>query len=107
MALMMIFSKRNEKQYVKMATKSGHDCYQTDNIYQFLRIAKEAKPDMVVMRFSKRFNMNRELMDEIRQSLCDENVCPPIYLNVPDDFDGEVFFKNMDFAKEDVQKYLN
>ena len=71
---------------------------------------------MVMMNFSKRFNINTELMAELKKSLCDENTCPPIYLNAPQDFEGEIFFKDfknidsitiLETMRENSQKYLN
>jgi len=107
MALMMIYSSKKEKQYIHLAEKSGFDCYQTDNIYQFLRYAKEAKPDVVMIRFSKKFNVSRELMEDVKKSVCGEDICPPIYLNMPEDFEGEKFFQSVNFEKEDIKKYLH
>jgi len=107
MALMMIFSNKKEKQYRVLGENMGFDCFQTDNIYQFLKYAKEAKPDVVMMKFPKKFYVSQELMEELKRSLCKENICPPIYLNISNHFEGEIFFQNIEFVKEDVQKYLH
>ena len=100
MALMMIFSNETQNKYQEKALRMGLDYYQTDNIYQFLRYAKEAKPDIVLMRFEKNFNSNSAIISEVKKALCENDICPQIYLNKPDDFEGEDFFENIDFESD-------
>lgn len=104
--MMMIFSKKEEHVLKEEAERLGMGCFQTDNIYYFLRVAKEVKPEIVLMNFEKDFNNDPKIMTEIKGALCENGVCPKIYLNKPEDFEGEEFFENVDFEKEDVQKYL-
>ncbi len=99
--MMMIFSNDDDK------SKFGFDCYQTDNIYQFLLIAKEVRPDVVVMKFTDEFQTDEEILSKIKEALCKDEVCPKIYMNMPENFEGERFFENVDFEKEDIKKYLN
>ena len=101
MALMMIFSTDSEEKYKAEAMRLGFDYYQTDNIYQFLRYAKEAKPDVAVLNFKDDFNNDYQMMNEIYGSLCEKNICPKIYLNQPQDFSGNIFFENVDFKEDD------
>lgn len=104
MALMMVFSSDKEQKYRPQAMELGLDYYQTDNIYCFLRYAKEAKPDVVMMHFDADFNNSSEVMGQIKNNLCEQNVCPPIYLNKPEDFEGDEFF--YDTNKGDVSAFL-
>lgn len=97
MALMMVFSSTPKERYRAEAYRLGFDFYQTDNIYQFLRYAKEAEPALVVMQFQDGFNNDDFMMYEIKKALCKNNVCPRILLNQPIDFSGEVFFENTNF----------
>lgn len=107
MALMMIFSNKHEQDCINWANRSGLKYYQTDNIYRFLQYAKEVKPDIVLMRFEENFNNDAYTMNEIKKTLCPNNICPRIYLNKPDHFEGDLFFVDIRFEKEDIQKYLN
>lgn len=107
MALLMIFSSQNNEKLKNEAVRLGFEWYQTDNIYRFLRYAKEAKPEVVMMDFEDDFNCDGLLMNELKKNLCENNVCPRIFLNRPTDFEGEAFFENADFEKDNVQKYLN
>ena len=107
MALMMIFSSKNRETYKNEAIRSGFDFYQTDNIYLFLKYAKEAKPEVVMMDFEDDFNCDDLLMTEIKKNLCENNVCPRIFFNRVVDLALENFFENTDFEKTNVQKYLN
>ena len=104
MALMMVFSKKTKNMCGEL---HGFDCYQTDNIYQFLKYANEAKPDVVMMHFEKNFNVNTDTLNEIKKALCSDDVCPRILLNLPTDFSEELFYENVDFEKDDIKKYLN
>jgi len=107
MALVMLFSKKIRENFKNEAIRLGFEYYQTDNIYQFLRYAKEAKPDVVMMDFEDNFNFDGLLMSEVKNNLCNDDVCPRIFVNRTADFVGEIFFQNTDFEKNDVQKYLN
>ncbi len=92
MALMMVFSSDKEQIHRRQAMRLGLDYYQTDNIYRFLCYAKEAKPDIVLMHFDDDFNSDNQMMQELKNTLCEQNTCPPIYLNKPSDFEGDTFF---------------
>lgn len=107
MALLMIYSKKNRESFKYEAIRRGFDWFQTDNIYLFLEYAKEAKPKVVMMDFEEDFNFDGGLMSALYNKLCDDDVCPRIFLNRTADFEGKVFFENTDFEKENVQKYLN
>ena len=107
MALLMFFSKKIRENYKNEAIRLGFEYYQTDNIYQFLRYAKEAKPQVVMMDFEDDFNFDGLMMREVKKNLCDDDICPRIFLNREADFEGKMFFQNADFEKNDVQKYLN
>ena len=106
--MMMVFSNNDEK------NKYGFDCYQTDNIYQFLTMAKEVRPDIVFMKFTDEFHTDDQIMLKIKEALCKQDVCPKIYMNMPKNFKGEKFFDDVDFEKKEVilsliekEKYLN
>lgn len=107
MALMMMFSNKNRETFKNEAIRHGFSYYQTDNIYLFLRYAKEAKPDVVMMDFEDDFNCDRGLMGELKKNLCESDVCPRIFLSRFANFEGKTFFEKTDFDKADVQKYLN
>lgn len=107
MALLMIFSNKNRENFKNEAIRLGFEYYQTDNIYQFLRYAKEAKPEVVMIDFEDGFNCDGLLMNELKNNLCENDVCPRIFLSRIEDFEGKVFFEKTDFDKADVQKYLN
>lgn len=107
MALIMVFSNKEQAMCRQITREAGFDCYQTDNIYQFLCYAKEAKPDVVMMHFSADFNTDSKMMEEIKKALCENNVCPRIFLNRPHDFDADIFFENTDFEKDDMPKLLH
>jgi len=107
MALLMIFSSQNNEKLKNEAVRLGFEWYQTDNIYRFLRYAKEAKPKVAFMQFDDDFNNDSSLLEEVKKALCAEGVCPRIFLNPPSDFDGDAFFENADFEKDNVQKYLH
>ena len=107
MALLMIFSNQNNEKLKNEAVRLGFEWYQTDNIYRFLKYAKEAKPEVAYMHFDDDFNSDSSLMKEIKEALCVEDVCPRIFLNPPPDFDGDAFFEKADFEEGNVQKYLH
>lgn len=107
MALLMLFSGKRHAKIKNEAIRRGFEYYQTDNIYLFLKYAGEAKPEVVMMDFEEDFNCDEGLMNELYSRLCDNHVCPRIFLNRSVDFDGEIFFQNADFEKENMQKYLN
>ncbi len=98
---MMFFSNEGER------AEFLEDCYQTDNIYQFLKIAKEVRPEVVVMKFGESFNADEHVIKQIKEMLCEEDICPRIYMNVSEEICEEKFFENVDFEKEDIKKYLN
>lgn len=101
MALMMIFSANTQNSCRYVSDHLGFSCYQTDNIYQFLKYAEITEPDIVLMHFEKNFNNDTFIMHEIKQSLCKSGICPAIYLNMPQDFEGEHFFENINFENQD------
>jgi len=107
MALLMIYSKKNRENFKHEAIRCGFDWFQTDNIYLFLKYAKEAKPEVVMMDFEDDFNFDECMVNELYDKLCENNMCPRIVLNRFEDFEGKMFFESTDFEKVNVQKYLN
>ncbi len=103
MTLMMLFSDNEQEKYKALyqsdATLLGFDYYQTDNIYQFLMYAREAKPEIVIMHFSPDFNNDTSLLEQIRENVCAQGTCPQIYLNKGKDFANPEFFCDVDFEK--------
>ena len=107
MALMMVFSNRLQEKIKEKALSLGFDYYQTDNIYRFITYAAETRPDIVMMHFENDFNNNADMMLALKRHLCHNDICPQIFLNKPDDFTGEEFFRaiNMD-DMQDVLRTL-
>ena len=99
--MIMFFSNEGEK------VEFSQDFYQTDNIYQFLKMAKEVRPQIVVMKFGENFNTDEQIVWKIKEILCEDGVCPRIYMNVSEEICEERFFENVYFEKEDIKKYLN
>ncbi len=107
MALLMVFEDKAESTNdFNIFVRNGFRLYRCHNIYQFLRYAKEAKPDIVMMNFSQTFQNDAKTMEEIRNHLCEKATCPKIYLNAPKNFDGEKFFQNIDFNSEALERLL-
>ena len=89
MAWMMIFSKKQKsEEYKQEAARLGLKYFQTDNIYQFLRYAKEVKPDVAMMEFEDDFYQDEKMMEGVKEALCEKDKCARLYIN-------------------HVQKYLN
>ncbi len=99
MPLMMYFSNKEDACRKNEAIMAGFDYYHSDNIYRFLKIAKEVRPDVVMMHFADDFNTDSLMMKELKNALCEKDVCPKIYLNKPNDYEGEIFFEYFDFSK--------
>jgi len=107
MTMMMIFEDEpKDAPYYEHFLNKGFNLYACSNIYQFLRYAKEVKPDVVLMNFSPAFENNSDVMREIKQALCDEDVCPRIYLNAPENFEGVAFFEDVDLKDGAAEKRL-
>lgn len=107
MTMMMIFEDEPKNAvYYEGFLNKGFNLFACSNIYQFLRYAKEIKPDVVVMNFSPAFENNSDMMREIKQALCNEDVCPQIYLNAPENFEGDMFFEDVDLKDGAAEKRL-
>ena len=107
MAMMMIFEDEPQGQYdYEKFLEKGFNLYACSNIYQFLKYAKEVKPDVVIMNFSPKFRNDLTMMNKIKDMLCNNNICPQIYLNAPKNFEGEIFFEEVDFKNGSAEKRL-
>ncbi|MBR2299071.1 MAG: hypothetical protein IJ870_00665 [Alphaproteobacteria bacterium] len=82
MAMMMVFSsKQQSEKYESEAVRLGLKCFQTDNIYQFLRYAKEVRPDVAMMEFEEGFNQDEKMMESVKEALCEKDKCARLYIN--------------------------
>lgn len=118
MAGVMIFEEKATEKIREEMVHFGIDGYCTGNIFDFLRYAKELKPDLAILRFSKDFQNTKMIFQELKEALCEKKKCPKIYLNPPKDFEGEIFFESIRFRDrvypssilrkiKNKQKYLN
>ncbi len=97
MSDVMIFEEKELKKIREDMVRFGLEGYCTGNIFDFLRYAKELKPEVAILRFSKEFQNNEIILQELKNALCEEEKCPKIYLNPPKDFEGEYFFESIQF----------
>ena len=70
MALMMFYASKNDEEYKIFAKKLGYDYYFTDNVYQFLRYAKEIRPEIVLMNFEKKSRTENALKNTSVTIIC-------------------------------------
>lgn len=104
MPKVMIFEEKESNKICEEMSRLGWNIYCTDNIFNFLRYAKELKPDFAILRFSKNFQTTAKILEEIKKALCSQSKCPKIFLNPPKNFEGEVFFEKTRF-KGSVRPY--
>lgn len=75
--------EKNAKQmhkFIDHLEAKGFITFGSDNIYQFLRYAKEINPDLIIMNMPTDFNATEQTWQTIEKSLCKES-CPQIYIN--------------------------
>ena len=118
MPRVIIFEENGFEKVREDMQKFGFNGYCTGNIFDFLRYAKELKPELAILRFSKEFQNTKNVLQELKNALCDKEKCPKIYLNPPKDFEGDIFFESVRYQGrmcpssllkkiQKEQKYLN
>lgn len=101
----MIFEKNinHENSRVKFL-KDKYLTFKSDNLYQFLKYAKEIKPNIVIMHLPDGFDCTQTILKHFKENLCEADHCPKIYLNVPESLENNPHFYPIDFKGRQIDE---